>query len=117
MVKAGVMLHMLPTQAHDFVLQTFGTEVKYEETAERMRTFVANKAAMTSGSGPVPMDVGHAHAECHGERDGEEEWDDDEVASVSMNTQCHTCHRRGHVRRDCLLAHSRAGGDPSEVPL
>lgn len=43
---------MPPEQALDFVLQTFGCEVKGDETMERLRTFVPDKVAMVSGYGP-----------------------------------------------------------------
>lgn len=57
-VKVGILLQMLPKQARDFVLQAFGNGLKYEEIVKRVRTFVANKVAMTVGSGPGPVDVG-----------------------------------------------------------
>lgn len=49
----GFLLQMLPQQAHDFVFQTFGNEVKYEYLAQRVRTFAAN-----TDVGVVPMDIG-----------------------------------------------------------
>lgn len=102
-VKVGILLEMLPQQAHDFVLQTLGNEVEYEETAERVRAFVARKLAIASGSGLATMDMGHAQAESCGDWEDEEEWDD-EVGVRSMSSQCHACHgtcapRLSHGRR------------------
>lgn len=101
---------MLPKQAHDVVLQNVGNEVKYEETMERVRTFVAHMVVMTSGSGPISMDVGHAHAENCGEWGDEENWDEEDVGEVSMNTQYHGCHGWRHVRRDCPAAAANSKG-------
>lgn len=35
----------------------------YDETVQRMWTLVADKVATMLGSSPVPLDMGHAHAE------------------------------------------------------
>lgn len=42
-VRVGILLQMLPE--HEFVLQTLRDEVKYYETVERMRAFVAHRVA------------------------------------------------------------------------
>lgn len=89
--------------------------MKYEETVEGVRTFVAHEVAMASGSGVVPMDVGHAHAENDRAWGNEEECEDEkEVGAVSMNTQRHACQGWGHVRRDCPTVADGANGAPRE---
>lgn len=87
--------------------------MKYEETVEHVRTLVANKVAIASGSGGVPMDVGHAHAQNDWAWGNEGEWEEEEdVGAVSMNTQCHACQGWGHVRCDCPTAAADAKGAP-----
>lgn len=70
-VEVSFVLKMLPKQAHDFSPQNLGAEMRCEATVERVRRFVANKVAMMSGAGPVPVDIGHATAEWYGEWCGE----------------------------------------------
>lgn len=60
--------------AHNFVLHTLGDEVRCEETAEHVRTFVANKVTVASRLSPV--DVGYAGAEESGG------WSDGECVKV-----------------------------------
>lgn len=71
---------MLPKQAHDFVLQTLGDEVKDKEVVERARTCVANKVAMAAGSGLAPMDVWWGG--------GQWEWDRGEDGKRRISGQC-----------------------------
>lgn len=40
---------------------------RYEDTWERIRIFVVGEVDMAPGSGPVPMDIGHAHTKGCGE--------------------------------------------------
>lgn len=57
MAKRGIMLQVLREQFRDFVFQTFGNDLEYNET-------VTSKVAMMSRSRAAQMDVGHARAEC-----------------------------------------------------
>lgn len=62
--------------------ETFGNEVKYEATVERVKIFVANKVAMMAVSSLAPMG-----GLCWW--GGHWEWGGD---------QCHGCQGLGHVR-------------------
>lgn len=57
-VKAGTTHQMLPGQVHDSV---FGSEVRYDETAQCVRMLVTSKTAMMPGWGPASTDIAELH--------------------------------------------------------
>ena len=100
-VKVGIVTTMMPQSVQEFVYQSIGSSVKYDDMVEKIRALVSNKVAMSARVGPTPMDVGEVCDEDSG---------DDEIGAVSMNTQCHACGGWGHFRRDCPTAAAKGTG-------
>ncbi len=70
----------------------------YRELRDKVVSITSNRVAMAEG--PVPMEIGNVENE-------EEEQD---VAAVGRNMQCHTCSGWGHTSRECPSKGGKSGG-------
>jgi hypothetical protein len=87
--KMSIFTSMCPDGIQDIILQQVEAMKTYRELRDKVVSITSNRVAMADG--PVPMEIGNVENE-------EEEQD---VAAVGRNIQCHTCSGWGHMSREC----------------
>ena len=101
MMKIGILIHMMPEDLQDHVLQHADRLREYKLVKEKVVSLTDARMRLKD---PNAMDVGYAgHAESqyeyeHGSNDNE---DQQEVGNVGFDVQCYRCGGFGHRASQC----------------
>lgn len=102
------------TRAHTTTL--LGVNTSYQALKRGVLEFAANNAAvapLASSSGPTPMDIGacvEQQQQAQQHHDQHEEWEDENLAAITMSTKCHCCGGMGHIAAQCPSSKGKGKG-------
>ena len=107
-VRVGIVTSMMPLAVQEFIYTAVGDKIGYEATIEKIRTFVSNKTAMTTG--PTPMDIGRVDEPTSEQDQGWQADQDCEECWGEVDAICHGCGGWGHFRRECPSVKGKGKG-------
>ena len=95
-MKVVVLTDMFQADIQNYVYTHVDKGTTFDALREKLRAVISNRVAQVSG--PAPMDVEAALGE--EDRDEEEEWQEEGVNWVTLDSDCSRCKGFGHFARD-----------------